>query len=127
VAQELAGIAKNSCPLCGELTRVPLIELLPGKGPSSFRCSACKQRICVAKGAQFIAMFGGCLGAGSVSLALYRLVPWLDRLGWLPREGTNARGLLWLVVAVAIGAAYFAAAAPFGRLALRLEPAVDET
>jgi len=118
-----AAIPRNSCPLCSQLTRVPVLQFLPSRfyGEKGFRCSSCNERIRVSKSTQRMAYIGGLLALGAVVVAVYVLAP----------SGLLRRGSLWpVLLPLGLIAASFALpvfAAPFGRLALRLEPWVDET
>jgi hypothetical protein len=120
--QNEAAIPRNSCPLCSQLTRVPLLQFLPSRtGDKGFRCSSCNERIRVSRSTQLIAYTGGLLALGAVVVAVYVLAP----PGWL-RRGNPWAALLPLGI-IPVSAAIPVFAVPFGRLALRLEPWVDET
>lgn len=73
-----------------------------------------------------IAYAGGLVALGAIVVTVYLLAPSLGSAGLLPR-----RGSLWAIVLpfgiIAVSAAFPVFAAPFARLALRLEPWVDET
>ena len=123
MTQNEAPIPRNTCPLCWHLTRVPLLQFLPSRyKEKGFRCSSCNERIRVARSTQLIAYTGGLLALGAVMVvAVYVLAP-LGLLG---------RGSLWAALLplgiIAVSAAFPVFAVPFARLALRLEPWVDET
>jgi hypothetical protein len=127
MSQGIPGIARNSCPLCGELTRVPMAELFrPGQTRRTrfFRCSACNGRICVAPSTAITATFGGLLGLVPGLYALCRLPVWLDRIGWHPRPNTLGEfSLRFLLPMGTIFAGYVLAATCLGRFTLQLEPA----
>jgi hypothetical protein len=117
-----AAVPRNTCPLCWQPTRVPLLQFLPSRiKEKGFRCSACNERIRVSRSTQQIAYAGGLLALGAMAVVLYGLAPSL----------ASARGSLWAVFLplgiIAVSAAFPVFAAPFARLALRLEPWVDET
>jgi hypothetical protein len=121
MTQNEATIPRNTCPLCWKLTRVPLLQFLPSQyKEKGFRCSSCNERIRVARSTQVIAYTGGLLALGAIVVALY------TSAGLLPR-----RGILWALILplgiIAVSAALPVLAAPFARLALRLEPWLDET
>ena len=127
MTQKEAAIPRDTCPLCWQLTRVPLLQLLPSRyKEKGFRCSSCNERIRVARSTQLIAYAGGVLALGAIVLAVYVLAPSLASAGLLPRRGSP-----WAIVPVfgiiAVSAAFPVFAMPFARLALRLEPWVDET
>jgi hypothetical protein len=127
MTQNEAAIPRNTCPLCWQLTRVPLLQFLPSRGKEKgFRCSSCNERIQVARSTQLIAYIGGLAALGAIVLAFYLLAPSLGSAGLLPRRGSP-----WAIVLpvgiIAMSAAVPIFAAPFARLALRLEPWVDET
>jgi hypothetical protein len=73
-----------------------------------------------------IAYAGGLVALGAIVLAVYMLAPLLASAGLLPRRGSP-----WAIVPVygfiAVSATFPVFAAPFARLALRLEPWVDDT
>ena len=103
MSKEIAGIARNSCPLCGELTRVPGDEFFSGGMTKFFRCSACKGQIRVASSTRVAAGFGGLLGLAPGLYALNQLSPAL--------------------LLIAVFAGYALAATVLWRLTMRLEPA----
>lgn len=120
-----AGIARDSCPLCGQTTRIPPLQIFPSKWKSAFRCSSCLGWIRVADRTQRIAFLAGFLGPAVVLGVVYLLAPVLYRLGLVPAPRSNAWGFYIVIVTAAVGAAFMAAARPFARLTLQLEPAVD--
>jgi hypothetical protein len=127
MAQNEAQIRRNTWPLCWQLTRVPLLQFLPSRDKEKgFQCSSCNERIRVARSTQLIAYIGGLLALGAVVVAVYVLAPSLASAGLLPRRGSPWVGLLPLGI-LAVGAAFPVLVVPFARLALRLEPWVDET
>jgi len=127
MTQDEAAIPRNTCPLCWQLTRVPLLQLLPSRNrEKGLRCSSCNERIRVARSTQLIAYTGGLVALGATVGAFYLLAPSLGSAGLLPRRGSP-----WAIVLpfgiIAVSAAFPVFAAPFARLALRLEPWVVET
>jgi hypothetical protein len=127
MTQNEAAIPRNSCPLCWQLTRVPLLQFLPSQNrEKGFRCSSCNERIRVARSTQLIAYPVGPLALSAIVVAVYMLVPSLASAGLLLR-----RGSLWAIILplgiIAASAAFPLVAIPFARLALRLEPWVDDT
>jgi hypothetical protein len=127
MTQNEAAIPRNSCPLCWQLTRVPLLQFLPSRyKEKGFRCSSCNERIRVARSTQLIGYIGGLVALGAIVGAVYVLAPSLGSAGPPPRRGNP-----WAIVIpfgiIAVSAAFPLFAAPFARLALRLEPWVDET
>jgi hypothetical protein len=120
-----AAIARDSCPLCGGTTRIPLLQLMPSRWKSAFRCSSCLGWIRVAKSTQGTAFVGGLLGPAAVFGMFYLLAPVMYRLGLVPAPHSNAQGLWILIVITAVGASFMAAAIPFARRTMRLEPAPD--
>lgn len=122
-----AAIPRNSCPLCWQLTRVPLLQFLPSRGrEKGFRCSSCNERIQVARSTQLIAYAAGLLVLGAIVLGGYMLALSLGSAGLLPRRGSPWAIFLPLGI-IAVSAAFPVFGAPFARLVLRLEPWVDET
>jgi hypothetical protein len=126
MSQNEAAIPRNTCPLCWQLTRVPLLQFLPSRNKEKgFRCSSCNERIRVARSTQLIAYAGGLVALGAIVGAGYLLALSLGSGGLLPRRGSP-----WAIVLpfgiIAVSAAFPVFAAPFARLALRLEPWVDE-
>ena len=123
MTQSEAATPRNTCPLCWQLTRVPLLQLLPSRTKEKgFRCSSCNERIQVARSTQVIAYAGGLLVLGAIVGAVYVLAP----SGLLPRRGSPWAMVLPLGL-IAMSAAFPVFAVPFARLTLRLEPWVDET
>ena len=127
MTQNEAALPRNTCPLCWQLTRVPLLQFLPSRSKDKgFRCSSCDERIRVARNTQVIAYVGGLLALGAIVGALYVLGPSLASAGLFPRRGSPWASVLSLgIIAVSAGFPLFAM--PFARLALRLEPWVDES
>jgi hypothetical protein len=124
MTQSEAAIPRNTCPLCWQLTRVPLLQFLPSRTKEKgFRCSSCNERIQVARSTQLIAYAGGLLVIGAIVGAVYVLAP---SLGLVPRQGSPWAIFLPLGL-IAMSAAFPIFAVPFARLTLRLEPWVDET
>jgi len=127
MSQGIPGIARNSCPLCGELTGVPAAQLFrPGRTRQTrfFRCSACNGRIRVAPSTAIAATFGGLLGLVPGLYALCRLPVWVDRIGWHPHPNTFGDfSLRFLLPMGTIFTGYVLAAICLGRLMLQLEPA----
>jgi hypothetical protein len=122
-----AAIPRNACPLCWQLTRVPLLQFLPSRNKEKgFRCSSCNERIRVARSTQLIAYIGGLAALGAIVAAVYLLALSLGSAGLLPRRGSPWAIFLPLGI-IALSAALPVFGAPFARLALRLEPWVDET
>lgn len=124
MSEDIAGIARNSCPLCGELTRVPGDQFFNFGVTTFFRCSACEGRIRVAPSTRIAAGFGGLLGLAPGLYAWPRLSAWLDRIGWHPHPTTFGGGFLF--VGLFLGtffAGYALAAVTLWRLTIRLEPA----
>jgi hypothetical protein len=122
MTQSIAGIARNSCPLCGELTGVPTVRLVLNYGVDAFRCSACKGRISVASSTRGASLLGGLLGIGVAIWIFFQFSAWLDRTG--PRPHPTWYGFLLVLLLMVLGfGAYFACAIPCGRWTLKLEPA----
>jgi hypothetical protein len=122
VTQGIAGIARNSCPLCGELTDVPTVRLALNYGVDAFRCSACKGLLSVAGSTRGAALLGGLVGVGLAIWVFFQLSAWLDRTG--PHPPPPWHGFLLILVLMGLGfGAFFACAIPCARWALRLEPA----
>ncbi len=127
MTQSEAAIPRNTCPLCWQLTRVPLLQFLPSRSKEKgFRCSSCNERIQVARSTQLIAYAGGLLVLGAIVGAVYVLAPSLGSVGWLRRQGSPWAFVLTLGL-IAMSAAFPLFAVPFARLTLRLEPWVNET
>jgi hypothetical protein len=127
VTQDEVASARNTCPVCWQLTRVPLLQFLPSRyKEKGFRCSSCDARIQVARSTQLIAYFGGLLALGASLAAAYLLAPSLWRAGLIPRPESSAWALIVPLLILAVSAAFAAFAVPFGRLTMRLEPWVDE-
>ena len=127
MTQNEAAIPRNTCPLCWQLTRVPLLQFPPSRYKErGFVCSSCNGRIRVARATQLIAYAAGMLALGALVVAVYLLAPCLASAGLLPRRGSAWAALLPLGIIV-VSAAFPIFAAPFARLALRLEPWVEET
>ena len=127
MTQNEAAVPRNTCPLCWQVTRVPLLQFLPGQYKDrGFLCSSCNERIRVTRSTQLIAYVGGLLALGAVLLAAYVLAPSLASAVFVPRPGSPWDVLLPLLI-IAVSAAFPMFALPFARLALRLEPWVDET
>jgi len=123
MSHDTAGIARNSCPLCGELTRVPGNQFFNGGITKFFQCSACNGRIRVAASTRITATFGGLLGVAPGLYALCRLPSWMDRIGWHPRPKTWEEFLLHGATLGTLFAGYALAAAVLWGLTIRLEPA----
>jgi len=121
MTQDEVPSSRNTCQLCWQLTRVPLLQFMPSYKDRGFRCSSCNERIRVARSTQLIAYVGGGLAFGAVVVAVYVLAP-----SGLLRPGSLSAGLLALGL-IALSGAFPLFAVPFARLALRLEPWVDET
>ena len=122
MAGRTAGIARNSCPICGELTVVPVQKMLFRRS-NTFRCSVCNGRIIVAESTALMSVVGGLLGVAVALCGYFELLSRVTRPGpfRLP-SGPRASLLAPLPVLVGLGA-YVACAIPFGRWALRLEAA----
>jgi len=126
MTEDGAAIPRNTCPLCWQPTRVPLLQFLPSRNKEKgFRCSACNERIRVARSTQLIAYVGGLLVLGAIVGAGYALALSLGSAGLLPRRGSPWAILLPFGI-IALSAAFPLFGAPFARLALRLEVWVDE-
>ena len=126
MTQNEAAIPRKTCPLCWQLTRVPLLQYLPSRNKEKgFRCSSCNERIRVARSTQLIAYAGGLAALGAIVGAGYLLALSLGSAGLLPRRGSPWAILLPFGI-IALSAAFPIFGAPFARLALRLEPWVDE-
>jgi hypothetical protein len=124
MTQSEAATPRNTCPLCDQLTRVPLLQFLPSRNRElGFRCSSCNERIQVARSTQLIGYAGGLLVLGAIVGAVYVFAP---SLGWLPHRDSPWSTVL-LFGLIAMSAAFPIFAMPFARLTLRLEPWVDET
>ena len=122
MTQTEAPIPRNTCPLCWQPTRVPLLQFLPSRPRElGFPCSSCNERIQVARSTQLVAYFGGLLVFGAIVAAVFALAP----AGSL-RSKDSAWGLVPFGLA-ALSVAFPVFAMPFARLALRLEPWVDGT
>lgn len=124
MTQDIAGIARNSCPLCGELTRVPVVGMLLRRS-NAFRCSACKGRIIVAESTAMMSLVGGLLGIGVAIWVYFQFVAWLERTGSYPVPNAWCASLLVLLPVVLGLGAYVACAIPFARWTLRLVPASE--
>ena len=94
-------------------------------GEKGFRCSACNERIQVARSTQLIAYMGGLATFAAMVGAGYLLALSLGSKGLLPRRGSPWALVLAFGI-IPVSASFFLFAAPFARLALRLEPWVDE-
>ena len=128
MTQNQAAIPRNTCPLCWQLTRVPLLQFLPSQyKEKGFRCSSCNERIRVARSTQLIAYAGGLLAVGAIVVAIYLLAPSVASAGLLPRQGSLWDIIILPLGIIAVSAAFPIIAASFARLALRLELWVDET
>jgi hypothetical protein len=127
MAQNHAAIPRNSCPLCGQLTRVPLLQFLPAQfKDKGFRCSSCNERIRVASSTQLIAYAGGLLALGAIAVAVYVLAPSLASAGLRPHHGSLWAGIMLPLGIIAVSAVFPIFGALFARLALRLEVWVAE-
>jgi hypothetical protein len=127
MTEDEAALPRNTCPLCWQLTRVPLLQFLPSRNKEKgFRCSSCNERIRVARSTQLIAYVGGLAVLGAIVGAGYLLALSLGSAGLLPRRGSPWAILLPFGI-IAVSAAFPIFGAPFARLALRLEPWVDES
>jgi hypothetical protein len=128
MAQNPAAIPRRSCPACGRLTRVPLLQFLPASvKEKGFRCSSCNERIRVAKSTQVIAYWGGLLALGATVLAVWLLVPSLASAVLFPRQASDRDFITLLVGILAVSAAFPIFGALLARLALRLELWLDES
>ena len=119
MARDIAGVARNSCPLCGELTSVPVLDLLFARAPAAFRCSACNGRIRFASSNRLLAGVGGFLAVGVALGVYFHFFAWRGRAGAHP-FADSWRGCFPLLLGLA---AYVVGAIPFGRWTLKLEPA----
>jgi hypothetical protein len=110
MSEKLPGLARNSCPLCGELASVPWWRVLPSKRRHAFKCSSCYGRLTIADSTRVAAVAGmvvGALGAGCLLMGLL--------------VGAQSG-----ICAPAILGAAVAGGALMGRLTLSLEPAPPE-
>ena len=124
MAQEIAGIARNSCPLCGELTRVPAVKVLFRRS-NAFRCSACDGWIIAAERTTVMSGVGGLLGMSAGIWVYFQILGWLQLIGSYPvKSAWFASFLVVLPVVLGLGA-YVACAIPFGRWMLQLEPVLS--
>lgn len=109
-------MARNSCPRCGELTRVPVLNML-FRSWNAFRCSACRGWIVITATTGAFSLVGGLLGIAAVLWIYFRFV-------WkFPAPSDGYAALMVLFPVVAGLAAFVACAMPFARWTLRLEPA----
>jgi hypothetical protein len=123
MARDIAGIARNSCPLCGELTQVPAVKVLFRRS-NAFRCSACDGWIIAAERTTVMSGVGGLLGMAAGIWLYFQIIAWLQRTGSYPVKSTwFASFLVVLPVVLGLGA-YVVCAIPFGRWNLQLEPAL---
>ena len=121
-----AASPRNTCPLCWQLTHVPLLQFMPSRGKEKgFRCSSCNERIQVARNTQLIAYMGGLATLGAMVGVGYLLALSLGSKGLLPRPG-SPWALVFAFGIIPVSASFLLSAVPFARLALRLEPWVDE-
>ncbi|HLK90961.1 MAG TPA: hypothetical protein VKZ18_13770 [Polyangia bacterium] len=123
MTQGLAGIAGNSCPLCGELTDVPVVNVLVlAWNSASFRCSACTGRIRVASSTRAMGFLGSVLGIAVAVWIYFHFFAWFDRAAacFLPKPW---RGFFLAPLPVAMGfGGYVLGGIPPGRWTMLLEP-----
>jgi hypothetical protein len=106
VSQKLAGLARNSCPLCGELARLRWWNVFPAQRPVPFRCSSCNGWLIIAWRTQAAGVIGALTGlAGTAYLLL------------------SIRAAPSVIAVVALASATFVCSGLMGWLALGLEPA----
>jgi hypothetical protein len=65
--QDLAGIARDSCPFCGERVKVSALNLLPGKNKVLVKCGACGEKSRIAGRTR---IGGGVAGMLSIVIAV---------------------------------------------------------
>ena len=100
--QDLAGIARDSCPYCGERVKVSALKLFPSKKKVFVNCGACGQRSQIAGRTRIGGGVAGTLGTMIAATLTVRRSP-----------------TLCLVMAI-LG--YLVAAYLVSRLMLRLDP-----
>jgi hypothetical protein len=67
--QDLAGIARDSCPYCGERVKVSVLALLPSRNKTLVKCAACGQKSQIAGRTRIGGGVAGMLGSG-IAVAL---------------------------------------------------------
>ena len=120
--QSVAGIARDSCPLCGEPTGVPTVRLVPQLRRGRFPVFGCKGQISVRLEHPGAALLGGLLGIGVAIWVFFQfsalssierdrilIRPGMGR----PRSGPPGAGIRRLLEL----------RDPCGRWTLKLEPA----
>jgi hypothetical protein len=118
----IAGIAGNSCPLCGELTPVPWVNIMFPRN-NAFLCSVCKGWIRPAQRTRTFTFVGGFIGMGVAIWAYLQLLPRLQQTLSQPPPRPWLAALDVLLVLVMGFAGFFAVGTPFGRWNMELEPA----
>ena len=75
--QDLAGIARDSCPFCGERVKVSTLALIPGKNKILVKCGACGEKSQIAGRTRIGGGVAGTLGGGIAAALTVRTSPTL--------------------------------------------------
>ena len=75
------GLARDSCPYCGERAQLKWWNFLPQKGRSYVRCAVCKEESQIAAGTSAFAMFTGMAVGGLVMYLAFSRTTALPAIG----------------------------------------------